>query len=115
METGPRLNIKTVFPRYGVPMLKIRRSRDRLIFNMGIPVPVRHSYVETDPRWFSKYKSYLWEWIYLIQWREKTAVKNLSSVMTIPRTEQVAKRFYTETKVPAFSFNTKMRYTSSNK
>ena len=35
--------------------------------------------------------------------------------MTIPRTEQVAKRFYTETKVPAFSFNTKMRYTSSNK
>ena len=23
----------------GIPMLKIRRSRDRLIFNMGIPIP----------------------------------------------------------------------------
>ena len=32
---GPPLNIKTVFPMYGIPMLKIRRSRDRLIFNMG--------------------------------------------------------------------------------
>ena len=28
---GPRLNIKTVFPSYGIPMLKRRRSRDRLI------------------------------------------------------------------------------------
>ena len=29
------LNIKTVFPRYGIPMLKIRRFCDRLIFNIG--------------------------------------------------------------------------------
>ena len=33
-------------------MLKIRRSRDHLIFNMGIPILVRrHLYIETDPRW----------------------------------------------------------------
>ena len=31
-------------------MLKIRRSRDRLFFNMGIPILVRrHRYIETDP------------------------------------------------------------------
>ena len=33
----------------GIPMLKIRRSRDRLIFNMGIPVLVRRLYIETPP------------------------------------------------------------------
>ena len=31
---GSRLNVKTVFPTDGIPMLKIRRSRDRIIFNM---------------------------------------------------------------------------------
>ena len=31
----------------GIPILKIRRSRDRLIFNMGIPILERHLYVET--------------------------------------------------------------------
>ena len=32
-------------------MLKIRRSRDRLILNMGIPILVRrHLYIETAPR-----------------------------------------------------------------
>ena len=36
--SGSRLNIKTVFPSYGIPMLTIRRSRDRLIFNMEIHV-----------------------------------------------------------------------------
>ena len=36
----------------GIPMLKIRRSRDRLIFNMGILILVRqHLYTET-PLWF---------------------------------------------------------------
>ena len=37
----PCLNIKsffkTIFPGIGIPMLKIRRSRDRLIFNMREP------------------------------------------------------------------------------
>ena len=36
-------------------MLKIRRSRDRLMFNMGIPILVRqHHYIETPPAstWF---------------------------------------------------------------
>ena len=31
-----------------IPVLKIRRSQGRLIFNMGIPIPVRrHLYIET--------------------------------------------------------------------
>ena len=39
----------------GIPMLKIRRSWDRLIFNMGIPVLVwRHLYIETAPRWWHR-------------------------------------------------------------
>ena len=48
---GPCLNIKTVFPKCGIPMLKIRRSQDRLIFNMGIPILLsRHLYIATGPR-----------------------------------------------------------------
>ena len=32
-------------------MLKIRRSRDRLIFSMGLPIPGKHGlYMETGPR-----------------------------------------------------------------
>ena len=47
---GLRLNIKTIFPSMGIPILKIRRSQDRLISNMGIPVLVsRHLYIETPP------------------------------------------------------------------
>ena len=35
----------------GIPMLKIGRSQDRLIFNMGIRILVRrHLYIETAPR-----------------------------------------------------------------
>ena len=48
-EPGPRLNM--FFPGMGIPMLKIRRSWDRLIFNMGIPKLVRrHLYIEMAPR-----------------------------------------------------------------
>ena len=48
LAPGPRLNIKTAVPRYGILMLKIRRSQDHPIFNMGIPIPVRrHSYIKT--------------------------------------------------------------------
>ena len=47
-QSGPRLDIKTVFPGMWFPMLKIRRSGDRLIFNMGILILVRrHLYIET--------------------------------------------------------------------
>ena len=46
-EPGAWFNIKTVLTRYGIPMLKIRQSGDRLIFNMGIPILVRHLYIET--------------------------------------------------------------------
>ena len=46
--TRTPLNIKTVFPRYWIPMLKIRRLRDHLIFNTGIHILVgRHLYIET--------------------------------------------------------------------
>ena len=49
-RTGPRRNIKMVSPGMGIPMLKIRWSRDRLIFNMGILILVRgHLYIETAP------------------------------------------------------------------
>ena len=47
-----RLNIKMTSYHYTIriPMLKIRRSRDRLIFNMGIPIPGKDShYIETGP------------------------------------------------------------------
>ena len=38
------------FPGIGIPTLKIRRSRDRLIFNMGIPLLVRrHIHIEMAP------------------------------------------------------------------
>ena len=46
VEPGPRLNIKTVFLCIGISMIKIRRSWDRLIFIMGIPILVRwHLYI----------------------------------------------------------------------
>ena len=45
---GPRHNLKTVFSGVGISMLKIRQSRDSLIFNMGIPILVRrHLYIGT--------------------------------------------------------------------
>ena len=40
-KSGPRLNIDTVFPNMGIPVLKIRRLRDRIILNMEIPILVR--------------------------------------------------------------------------
>ena len=40
-----------VFPRYGILMLKIRWSRDHLVFNMRILTLVKqHLYIETAPR-----------------------------------------------------------------
>ena len=44
---GPGLNIKTVSSGMGIPMLMIRRSQDRFIFNMGILILVRPLYIET--------------------------------------------------------------------
>ena len=41
----------------GIPILKIRRSRDRLIFNMAIPVPGKDGlYTETGPRYPSSFR-----------------------------------------------------------
>ena len=46
---------KTIFPGMGIPLLKIRQSRDHLILNMGIPILVRqHLNINTAPRpWFN--------------------------------------------------------------
>ena len=47
---GPVSISKTSFPGMGIPMLKIRRSYDRLIFNMGIPILIRrHLNIEMSP------------------------------------------------------------------
>ena len=42
--------IKAVFSGIRNPMLKIRRSWDRLIYNMGFPILVRRLCIETTPR-----------------------------------------------------------------
>ena len=48
---GGGLNIKMFSYQYRVPMLKIRRSRDHLIFNMGITILGKDGpYFETGPR-----------------------------------------------------------------
>ena len=33
-----------------IPMLKIRLTKDRIIFNIGIHMPVRHHHIDTDPK-----------------------------------------------------------------
>ena len=44
-------------------MLKIRRSCDRLIFNMGIPIPGKGGlYIETWPRWSPNYNEIAYTW-----------------------------------------------------
>ena len=46
------LNIKMLSYEYRDPMLKITRSHDCLIFNMGIPIPGKVClYIETEP-WY---------------------------------------------------------------
>ena len=51
------VNLLSTFPGMRITMLKIRWSRDSLIFNMGIPILVRrHLYIETDS-WIS-----MWNW-----------------------------------------------------
>ena len=48
---GGGLNITMSSYQYRDPMLKIRRSRDRLIFNMGIPIPGKDGlHTETGTR-----------------------------------------------------------------
>ena len=50
-KTGGRLNIKMSSNQYRDPHVKIRRSHNRLIFNMGIPIPGKDGlYIETRLR-----------------------------------------------------------------
>ena len=66
-EPGGRLNIQTSPYQYRDPMLKIRGSCDRLIFNMGIPIPGKDSlYIETEP---SSIQSSATEGTYISGWR----------------------------------------------
>ena len=47
--TWAHFNVKTIFP--GMRIIKVRQSRDHLIFIMGIPIPVRHHlYMKITPR-----------------------------------------------------------------
>ena len=49
-EQGPISIWRPSFSSMGIPMLKIRRSRDSLIFNMVIPILVgQHLYIEMAP------------------------------------------------------------------
>ena len=49
-----RSQYRLSFPGMGLPMLKIRLSRDCLFFNMGIPILVRwHHCIETAPRFMA--------------------------------------------------------------
>ena len=51
IRTRAQSQCKNRLSRMGISMLKIRRSRDRLIFSTRIPILVRwHLYVETVPR-----------------------------------------------------------------
>ena len=45
---------KTAFLGIGIPMWIIRYSRDRLIFNMEIIIPVRHFYIDWTPAYHSE-------------------------------------------------------------
>ena len=46
-----------LFQEWGFPILKIRRLRDRLIFNMGIPILVRHLYIWDGPQGISSHSA----------------------------------------------------------
>ena len=70
------LNIMTIFPRMGISILKMRWSSDRLIFMMGIFIPVRHHlYIElnpcTDPFWTNGFVTTSLRYSSM-QWRTKS-------------------------------------------
>ena len=48
---GGRLNIKTSYQQCREPMLKIRRSPDNFIFNMGIHIPVKDGHYNATGPW----------------------------------------------------------------
>ena len=58
---------KDSLSRYGIPMLKIRRLQNRLIFNIGISILLRqHLYIETAPRFLNKLSlSYIHTYIHV--------------------------------------------------
>ena len=52
------------FPGIGIPTLKIRRSRDRLIFNMGIPLLVRR-HIDITAMFRGTFQN---DWLYCEHW-----------------------------------------------
>ena len=72
--SGPGLNIKS-FWVMGIPMLNIGWSRDRLIFNMDIPILVKlNLYIETAHWAPSQNKGNLYEYEDL-QYEDKTVIR----------------------------------------
>ena len=56
-KPASHFNIKTVVPDIEIPIIKIRRSWDRLIFIMGIPIHIRqHLYIEMAQKRPFQYK-----------------------------------------------------------
>ena len=57
LVSSPYLNIKAVFTDMGIVMIKIRRTWDRLIFIMGIPILVKqHLYIEWNDYFGSNFE-----------------------------------------------------------
>ena len=81
---GP-LNIKTVFPGMEISIMKIRRSSDSLIFIIGIPVLVRHCYIETTPRFpFQQQLSIHWGWdkmVSIFRWHSHIHFMNENCIL----------------------------------
>ena len=65
LNSGPHLNVKTVFPGMGISIMKIRLSWDSLIFIMGIPyIRVRqYLYIEMAPGYTKSKCLFQWDWI----------------------------------------------------
>ena len=58
---GPCFNIKNISPGIGIPIIKMRRSSDHLIFVIGIYVLVRHHfYIETVYLMLGMYVFFVW-------------------------------------------------------
>ena len=74
---GPVAVLRQSFSGMGIPMLKIRWSWDRLIFNIGIPILVRrYLYVETGTRCLIEQKIY--ELQFIILWDALITLRYIS-------------------------------------
>ena len=75
LQSGPQLKITTVYPGMGVSILKIKRSWDRLIFIMGIPIPVRQHVNHETGHWICTASIYVIYTMTCKQWHILTRCK----------------------------------------